>query len=159
MQNNSLKILFVVNPSAGKKSTKKNWETIIREYFKSLEHTIELFLLTGKNDAVSLQYWIDKFKPDRVVAVGGDGTVSFVARQLLSSPIAMGILPAGSANGMARELQIPAAPQGAMDVIVNGDIKCSDLICINDKHICLHLSDLGINAQLIKYFEEGNMRG
>jgi diacylglycerol kinase (ATP) len=158
MQDSSLKILFVINPGSGTKS-KKNWETITREYFKPLQHPIEFFLLTGKNDADSLQFWIDKFKPDRVVAVGGDGTVSLVAKQLLNSPIAMGILPAGSANGMAKELNIPTTVEGAMDVIINGDIRCSDLIQINDNNICLHLSDLGVNAQLIKYFEKDNIRG
>src|SRR3982750_3121449 len=107
MQSSSLKILFVINPGSGTKS-KKNWETITREYFKTLPHVIDFFLLTGKNDAGSLQYWIDHFKPDRVVAVGGDGTVSLVAKQLLNSSIAMGILPASSANGMAKELNIPA---------------------------------------------------
>ena len=158
MQNVPLKILFVINPGSGTKS-KKDWEKVTREYFKSLSHVIEFYLLTGKNDATSLQFWIDKFKPDRVVAVGGDGTVSLVAQQLLNSPVAMGILPAGSANGMAKELQIPTTTEGAMDVIINGDIKCCDLINVNDNNICLHLGDIGINAQLIKYFEEDNIRG
>lgn len=157
-QNDTLKILFVINPGSGAKS-KKDWETETREYFKPLNHTIEFFLLTGKNDAVSLQYWIDTYKPERVIAVGGDGTVSLVAEQLLGSSIAMGILPAGSANGMAKELNIPVTVDGAMDVILNGEIKCTDLIRINDKYICLHLSDLGVNAQLVKYFDEGNLRG
>ena len=156
--NSSLKILFVINPGSGTKS-KTDWETLTREYFKLLPHTIEFFLLSGKNDATSLQYWIDSFKPDRVIAVGGDGTVSLVAEQLLKSSIVMGILPAGSANGMATELQIPTTVEGAMDVILNGEIKCTDLIRINDKEICLHLSDVGVNAQLVKYFEEGNLRG
>src|SRR4051812_46682425 len=102
----SLKILFVINPKSGTKS-KIAWEPAIREYFANLEHTFDFFLLDGKDDATSLQYWIKKLQPDRVIAVGGDGTVSFVAEQLLKSNIAMGILPAGSANGMARELNIP----------------------------------------------------
>ncbi len=153
-----LKILFVINPGSGTKS-KTDWETVTREFFKIHKHTIEFFLLTGNDDAVSLQYWIDNYKPDRVVAVGGDGTVSLVAEHLLNSSIAMGILPAGSANGMAKELNIPTTPDGALDVIINGKIKCSDLIHINEKYYCLHLSDLGLNAQLVKYFEEGNLRG
>ncbi|MEO6328656.1 MAG: YegS/Rv2252/BmrU family lipid kinase [Ginsengibacter sp.] len=157
-ENDTLKILFVINPGSGTKS-KKDWETVTREYFKSLKHIIEFFLLTGNNDAISLRYWIDTYKPDRVIAVGGDGTVSLVAEQLLNSSVAMGILPAGSANGMAKELAIPETVNGAMDVILNGEIKSTDLIRINDKAICLHLSDLGVNAQLVKYFEEGNLRG
>lgn len=157
-QNDTLKILFVINPGSGTKS-KTDWETETREYFKSHKHTIEIFLLTGKDDEASLQYWINTYKPNRVVAVGGDGTVSLVAKNLLNSPIAMGILPAGSANGMAKELAIPETVNEAIDVILNGEIKCTDLIQINDKHICLHLSDIGVNAQLVKYFAEGNLRG
>lgn len=153
-----LKILFVINPGSGTKS-KIAWEPAIRNYFLNLNHTFDFFLLTGKDDATSLQYWIEKLQPERVIAVGGDGTVSLVAEQLLNKNIAMGILPAGSANGMAKELNIPVQVDGALDIILNGDIKRCDAIRINNKEICLHLSDLGFNARLIKYFEQGNLRG
>ncbi len=102
----NLKILFVLNPVSGGKK-KIHWEPIIRQYFKELPHTIEFFVLSGKDDQDSLQYWFEKFKPDRVIAVGGDGTISLVAKQMLGTEMAMGILPAGSANGMAKELAIP----------------------------------------------------
>lgn len=157
-QSDSLKILFVINPSSGTKS-KTDWETVTRNYFKPLQHNIEFYLISGKDDADSLRYWIDNFKPERVVAVGGDGTISLVAEQLIGTGIAMGILPAGSANGMAKELEIPTNVEGAIEVILAGEIKESDLICINGKEMCLHLSDLGVNAQLVKYFEQGNLRG
>jgi len=154
----TLNILFVINPKAGAKA-KLNWETIVRNYFKDLSHHIEFYLLTGKNDAASIQYWIDKIKPDRIIAVGGDGTVSSVAKILLGSGIPMGILPAGSANGMARELEIPDTVESAMDVLLNGIVKKSDVIKINEDNICIHLSDLGINAQIIKYFQQVGKRG
>lgn len=158
MSSESLKILFVINPGSGPKSH-GNWEPVIRQYFKDTLHSIEIFLLSGKNDADSLKYWIHKIKPDKVVAVGGDGTVSLVAQQLLSTGIEMGILPAGSANGMARELNIPSNFEGAMAVVLNGKAKDTDVIRINDNSICIHLSDIGVNAQIIKYFEEGKVRG
>lgn len=154
----NLKLLFVINPISGTKA-KIAWEPAIRDYFANLQHSFDFFLLDGKDDATSLQYWIDKLQPDRVIAVGGDGTVSLVAKQLLGKNIAMGILPAGSANGMAKELNIPVKIEGALNIILNGDIKNCDVIRINDKEICLHLSDLGFNAQLIKYFDQGNLRG
>jgi diacylglycerol kinase (ATP) len=154
----NLKILFVINPISGSKR-KINWERAIRKYFLTLLHSFDFFLLDGKDDATSLQYWIEKLHPDRVIAVGGDGTVSLVAEQLLGKNIAMGILPAGSANGMAKELNIPTDINGALDVILNGEIKCCDVIKINDKEICLHLSDIGVNAKLVKYFALGNLRG
>ena len=80
-----LKFLFVVNPVSGGKS-KNNCQEAIIEYFRTKPHAIDFLLLTGKNDAVSLDDRIKKTKPDRVIAVGGDGTINFVARKLLSCP-------------------------------------------------------------------------
>lgn len=154
----NLKILFVINPISGRKSS-STWESAIRNHFVNLPHSFDFFLLDGKDDATSLKYWIEKLQPDRVIAVGGDGTVSLVAEQLLGKNIPMGILPAGSANGMARELDIPIEVNAALDIVINGAIKKCDAIRINEKEICLHLSDLGLNAHLVKYFEQGNLRG
>lgn len=154
----NLKILFVLNPVSGGKK-KINWETAIRNYFKTLNHTIEIYLLKDKDDTGSIKYWIEKLQITRIVAVGGDGTVSLIARQLFGTNLIMGILPAGSANGMAKELGIPETPAQALDIIVNGKVKCCDIIKINDNDFSLHLSDFGMNARLIKYFEDSRLRG
>jgi len=156
-QSEALKTLFVINPVSGGK-TKQNWATAITDYCKPLNHSVEFFLLDGKNDAASLKHWISELHPDRVVAVGGDGTISLVAKQLLGTGMSLGIVPAGSANGMAKELQIPEDLDAALDIIFKGTMRSMDVVCIND-HICLHLSDIGMNAQLVKYFEEGKGRG
>lgn len=154
----ALQILFVLNPVSGGKK-KINWENAIRNYFKTLNHTIEIYILKDKDDTGSIKYWIEKLQITRVIAVGGDGTVSLIAKQLFGTNLIMGILPAGSANGMAKELGIPETPAEALDIIVNGRIKCCDIIKINEDTISLHLSDFGMNAQLIKYFEESPLRG
>jgi len=159
MENPSdLKILFVMNPASGGKK-KVNWESVIRDYFKNLPHTIEFYVLSGKDDTGSLDYWIDKLGITRIIAVGGDGTLTLLAKQLIGKDIIMGILPAGSANGMAKELDIPDDPNAALDIVVNGVIKHCDILKINDDDICLHLSDFGLNARLIKYFDESPLRG
>ena len=159
MENSShLKILFVLNPVSGGKK-KIDWESVIRDYFKNLGHQIELYVLSDKDDTGSLNYWIEKLQITRIVAVGGDGTVTLIAKQLLGTDLIMGILPAGSANGMAKELQIPETPEEALDIIVNGTVKCCDVIKINENDISLHLSDFGLNARLVKYFDEGMLRG
>lgn len=154
----SLKILFVLNPVSGGKK-KIDWETAIRNYFKNLPHVIEIYILTGKDDTGSIKYWIEKLQATRIVAVGGDGTVSLIAKQLYGTDLIMGILPAGSANGLAREFDIPEIPSKALDIIINGKVKCCDVIKINDNEISLHLSDFGLNARLIKYFDESRLRG
>ena len=154
----NLNILFILNPVSGGKK-KRNWEPIIRNYFKPLSYNIEFFILTGRDDASSIQYWIKKLSPQKVVAVGGDGTISLVAQQLIGSSIPMGILPGGSANGMAEELKLPVDPSSAMDIILNGKLKQCDAIKINENEICIHLSDLGLNARIVKYFDKSAFRG
>lgn len=154
----SLKILFVVNPIAGGKE-KKDWETAIREFFKASDYTIEFFIQTGANDKPSIQHHIERFAPDTVVAIGGDGTVKMVAEIIKETAINLGIIPAGSANGLARELGIPVDVNGAIQVILNGRPKKIDAIRINEEDLCFHLSDIGLNALLVKYFESSKKRG
>ena len=98
-------------------------------------------------------------QPDCVVAVGGDGTLKIVATVLLGTSLIIGMLPAGSANGMARELGIPPDIQGSLDVLVNGERRQMDVIQVNDADICLHLSDIGLNAQVVMHYEQNSLRG
>jgi diacylglycerol kinase (ATP) len=152
------RILFIINPVSGGKA-KTDWEDQIRSTIHDSIHEMEFFLLTGKEDESSVRNHIERVKPDRVVAVGGDGTVKLVAGILRDRAIPLGILPAGSANGMARELGIPLLPADALKVVMNGAVKAIDLIYVNNNEICIHLSDLGLNAMLVKYFEGSESRG
>lgn len=153
-----LKILFVINPSAGNNSD-TDWKENIRKYFTEKKFTIDYFLLPQKPDTAKLKQYIFNQMPAKLIAVGGDGTVAMLANIVAGTQIALGILPGGSANGMARELGIPDALNDALQIVENGIIKNCDTIKINDQNICLHLSDIGLNAQLIKYFDEGKLRG
>lgn len=154
----TLKILFVVNPIAGGRS-KTDWETAIRESFRQSPHRIEFFIQTGKGDEGSIRYHLSVLQPDSVVAVGGDGTVKMVAELLQGTAVRMGIIPAGSANGLARELGIPLDLHGAIRVVLHGNCSKLDAIQINNKELCFHLSDVGMNALLVRYFEESKTRG
>ena len=149
--------LFAINPVSGGKD-KTDWTVGINTYFADLPHTVELLYLDGETDPEAIHQAITDLKPDRVVAVGGDGTLKIVAEQLLDSHIPLGVLPAGSANGMARELGIPADVQGSLNVVTNGRPQPVDVIRINEE-ICLHLSDIGLNAQVVKHYEQNNWRG
>lgn len=153
-----LKILFVINPVSGGKD-KVNWKEDIQDYYKKTDHNVEFYKLTGKGDKPALKNHIAKFNPAKVVAVGGDGTIKLVAELLLNSSICLGILPAGSANGMAKELCIPADINEALNIVTAGIAKKISVITINDTDISIHLSDMGLNALLVKYFEEGSGRG
>jgi len=159
MQNKpTLKLLFIINPISGGKE-KNDWEAAIRKYFSDKPHAIEIYLLTGKEDKTSIRHHISTVNPDRVVAVGGDGTVKLLAEIVKETELPLGILPAGSANGMAKELDIPLDPEAALEVITNGECRKIDVIRINEEEICIHLADIGLNAMLVKYFESSSKRG
>ncbi len=152
-----MKILFILNPVSGGKK-KIDWQPLIHDYFALLPHRIVFYTLTGNNDKEAIGNSIKNCSPDRVVAVGGDGTINLVCKELLHSAIPMGILPAGSANGMAKELKIDENPSIALDTILNGKVQQCDIIQINEDDISIHLSDLGLNARLVKYFDK-DIRG
>lgn len=153
-----LKYLFVINPRSGK-NNKQPFEDVINDFFSENPDLFKIYLLPDKFDAKQVKDHISKLQPEQVIAVGGDGTITMLANILAGTDIPLGILPGGSANGMAKELGIPEDATEALTIIQTGYVKRCDLIKINDKTYCLHLSDLGLNAQLIKYFDEGKLRG
>lgn len=153
-----LRFLFVVNPASGS-AAKTDWTAAIHDYFAPLPHVAEVLTLTGSDDAPALRARIDATRPDRLVAVGGDGTVKLVAEAALAADLPLAVLPAGSANGMARELDLPADPVQALDVAVRGTEKTVDVLYLNGTDLCLHLSDIGLNAQLVRHAQTRNWRG
>lgn len=65
------------------------------------------------------------------VAVGGDGTVSQLASALSGSDVALGIVPFGSGNGLARHLGVPMDYPGAMKLIETGAVQYIDKGVVN----------------------------
>lgn len=157
--NKSSELLFIINPSSGAKN-KTDWKEKIKEYFKTKQEGFNIYELTGgENDKAELKKQLFELKPKKVIAVGGDGTVKMVAEELMHTEMILGILPAGSANGMAKELEIPDNVEKAFDIILNGKAEKIDVLKISDNNTSIHLSDMGLNALLIHYFEKGNQRG
>jgi len=154
---NAIKLLFIINPGSGK--NKKDWGKIFPAFFEDKpSFTIELYELPRDCEKSIICKKIDDAQADIVVAVGGDGTVKLVAECLLHTGRVMGILPAGSANGLAKELGIPAATQGALQHLLKTATQNIHLIKINGQ-LCVHLSDIGFNASVIQIFESAKRRG
>ncbi|MEO6316363.1 MAG: YegS/Rv2252/BmrU family lipid kinase [Chitinophagaceae bacterium] len=151
-----LKLLFIINPGAGNKGV--DWPAAINDFFQHLPHTTEQYLLTRGCNTDSIKDKISDSKPDRVIAVGGDGTVKLVAECLLHTEITMGIVPAGSANGLAKELHIPTDTSAALQHLLKEETQKIHLVKINGQ-LCVHLSDIGFNASVIKIFESEKRRG
>jgi len=154
-----MKILFVVNPISGG----INKEPFIREAkLKCKNYGIQyhLFKTTGQDDKKKLEDVLLKFRPDKVASVGGDGTTLFTAIALLNKPIPMGIIPLGSANGMAVELFVNLEPLKALDDLIMSEVVAGlDMLMVNDKHYSIHIGDVGINASIVDAYSKDKNRG
>ena len=154
-----MKLLFVVNPISGgvdKEPFLKEAKALCIKY----DIDYRIFKTTGKNDEESVRSLLNEYDPDKVLSVGGDGTTLFTALALLGSGYPMGIIPLGSANGMATELFVNPKPIEALkDVIMSEKIAGLDLLRVNDEHYTTHIGDVGVNAQIVEAYEKDPKRG
>ncbi|RAV97754.1 hypothetical protein DQQ10_26940 [Pseudochryseolinea flava] len=154
-----MKVLFIMNPNAGRSNADK---TILAIHNRAIVDPFDFkFVYTrGEDDDERINTQLEAYQPDRVVACGGDGTLQLVARNLVGKNIPLGILPTGSANGLATAMSIPSDPEEALDVILKRKkIKPTDMLKFNDEHWCIHLSDIGTNALLVKSYHEAGDKG
>ena len=155
-ENKTIKLLFIINPNSG--NSKIDWTTEIENYFANSVHTIDFYHLTKDCNVETIKAKIKSFSPQKVVAVGGDGTIKLVAECILNTKMQLGILPAGSANGLAKEFDISNVPTEALDVLLEGIPTKIHAVSVNDQ-LCIHLSDVGLNAYMVKEFENQPVRG
>jgi diacylglycerol kinase (ATP) len=154
-----MKLLFVINPVAGGSDHTTTIESL-RELATSSGILAEFLLTNGKDDRQMLNRSLEKYRPDRVIVGGGDGTIRMVAENLIDYKLPMGILPLGSANGLATALEIPNDPIAALKkVLASAAIRNMDMLRFNDEHFCIHVADIGVNALIVKKYQESDQRG
>ncbi|WP_437610536.1 lipid kinase [Erwinia sp. V71] len=86
---------------------------------------------------------------DRVIIGGGDGTLNNAAPALLATQLPLGILPLGTANDLARTLQIPGDIRQAIRLIAAGNTRKIDLGDVNDR-LFFNVSSIGFSASLAR---------
>ena len=149
--------LLVANPISGG-TDKSRIMDFSKEAADQNEVDLYIYETTGNNDADEIRSRYKKHRIDRVIVAGGDGTILLVAEALEEEKPTLAIIPSGSANGLAKDLDIPAGIEESIGIAFEGKVIGMDMICINGKR-SLHLSDIGLNAELIKNYEEGSIRG
>lgn len=151
------KILVVINPISGDLE-KDDLKNKIEQDLSRRHHEHYVFETTGTADKEKIENLINTQNPDLVLVVGGDGTIQLVAQSIMDKNVSVGIIPAGSANGLAFNLNIPDTLEDQIDVALGTHTLMMDIISIND-HYSLHIADLGINAALIENYENSDVRG
>lgn len=151
------RVLMVVNPISGGRD-KDDLIKKAKEIINNEGLTSRIFFTSGKGDKESLRKEIEEFDPQRIFSVGGDGTIKLIAEILEDDSIPVAIYPAGSANGLAENFDLPSDTSSLTHIGLGNKFVHLDTILINNE-FCLHISDMGLNAALIKNYHEGNIRG
>ena len=150
-------VVMIVNPISG--DVDKEEFVAAAEAFAAQENQdFILYETDGENDISNIKKIYETHKPQRMLVAGGDGTIKMVAEALEQHDVILGILPAGSANGLSVDLDLPDSLEENLKIAFHNNFMEMDMICINGKK-SLHLSDLGLNAQLVKNYENSSTRG
>ena len=155
--NKKMKITFIVNPISGT-SSKEHIPELIDEMLDHERFDHEVRQTEYRGHAAEIARESAEAGVDIVVAVGGDGTVNEVARSLVHTQTALGIIPTGSGNGLARHLCIPMNSSKALEIINQCQIEAFDYGVINGlPFFCT--CGMGFDAFISLKFAEAGKRG
>ncbi|SNC61376.1 lipid kinase, YegS/Rv2252/BmrU family [Hymenobacter gelipurpurascens] len=152
-----MRICFILNPTSGTNRT-QDVPALLTRYATAAgaDFEIQLTQYAGHAEQLARQAAHQGFRV--VVAVGGDGTVNEVARGLLGTSAALGIVPRGSGNGLARHLHIPLDLPGAVKRVCQPTFQRIDVGHINERpFFCT--AGLGFDAHVSKMFARAGTRG
>jgi diacylglycerol kinase (ATP) len=150
-------IIMVVNPISG--DIDKAELIVMVSLFAEKENlNLVIYTTSGVADIVNIKALYETYNPERIIVAGGDGTIKMVAEAMEKHDVVLGILPAGSANGLAVDLNLPSTVEENLAIAFHNNYMEIDMISINGKK-SIHLSDLGLNAEMIKNYEKSSIRG
>ena len=153
----SKKVFFIINRFSGT-GYQDSIEGRIIDACAALNYgcTIEYTRQRGHATELAQRAVAENF--DIAFAVGGDGTVNEVAQGLIGSHVAMGILPKGSGNGLARHLGIPMKFTEALKVMKSSQVINMDTMSVNGK-LSVNVSGIGFDGHVAGMFGQNGKRG
>jgi diacylglycerol kinase (ATP) len=150
------KLLFIINPISGTHQ-KKSIQKAIEQEFTAEEHEIIYTEYSGHAYEIVSQKLHEGYR--YFIAVGGDGTVNEVASALVKTEGTLGIIPAGSGNGLARHLHIPVVNgTEAISIIRHHKIQSIDVGKVNGRYFFCTCGT-GFDASVGKTFASDSRRG
>jgi YegS/Rv2252/BmrU family lipid kinase len=150
------KLLFIINPRSGKKRSGHIIDVIKNKMPSSLSYEIQTW-----NNLEEFKLVEEKLQSGNytdAIAVGGDGSVNLTGRTILNTGITLGIIPAGSGNGLARTLGYSMKTEKALQQIIEGKTEVIDSGSVNGiPFFCT--SGIGFDAHIGNLFANLPKRG
>lgn len=143
------KVAFIINPF----SAKKNYQPFLNELKSKVKDPLYYISesISGTDEFIQNHFNdIDIF-----VAIGGDGTISTVAKNLINTEKILAIFPAGSGNGFSNETQFSKNLDELLEKINAKNSRKIDTFTVNDK-LSINVSGTGFDGKVVKEFEKTN---
>lgn len=150
------RVLFIYNPVAGhrhKEISRKNLDRIGRKIGARFD-----FVVTKAPGHATQIAQENRDKYDLIVAVGGDGTANEIGKALVGAGTALGILPKGSGNGLARELNMSGDVHKVLQMLISWHVRSIDTLSLNGRE-CLNVAGTGFDADVAFAFSQTKQRG
>ena len=138
---------FIINPF----SAKKNYQPFLDELKKKIGNPLYYVSesIPGTDDFIRENF----DNVDIFVAIGGDGTISTVARNLINTDKILAIFPAGSGNGFSNETKFSKNLDELLDKIKAKASRKIDTFTVNDR-LSINVSGTGFDGKVVKEFEK-----
>ncbi|MGZ3764911.1 MAG: diacylglycerol/lipid kinase family protein [Mucilaginibacter sp.] len=150
------KALFIINPVSGGKKKDKVPELIQKNLDTNLFEPTIVFTTGALHASELAKDAVGQY--DYVVAVGGDGTVNEIASSIVGTDTAIGIIPFGSGNGLARFLGIPMDTAQAIKTLNKERVETIDSAKLNDQWF-FNMAGMGFDAHISEVFSHDKTRG
>jgi YegS/Rv2252/BmrU family lipid kinase len=151
------RIAFIINPRSGINS-KKDLPSLIEKTLDKNLYEASVFYTQRAGHATEISKDLLTKGFDVIVAVGGDGTVNEIAKILIHSNAALGIIPGGSGNGLARHLDISLDAEKAIRILNENYSIQMDTASMNNSPFFV-TSGVGFDAHIGHQFSKRKKRG
>lgn len=155
-----MKVRVILNPRSGANARSPRLLADLQAFLRAQRLDADVVLTAARAHATELARAAAADGCDRVVAVGGDGTVNEVAQGLVGTRAALGIVPRGSGNGLARHLGLPLHPFRALAVATSSASVAHPIDTgTADGRLFLTAMGVGFDAEIVHRFNELTRRG
>jgi YegS/Rv2252/BmrU family lipid kinase len=141
------KVAFIINPF----SAKKNYQPFLNELKTKVNNPLYYVSESIPGTEEFIQSHFEEV--DIFVAIGGDGTISTVAKSLINTEKILAIFPAGSGNGFSNETRFSKNLDELLEKIKAKNSRKIDTFTVNDR-LSINVSGTGFDGKVVKEFEK-----
>jgi diacylglycerol kinase (ATP) len=153
-----MKAAIIINPFAGKRRRTPRVRHLAERMAADLGVALSVKVIKGPRHGIELAQAAVSAGAERVLCVGGDGTLNAVATGLIGTGVPLGVVPLGSGNGYARSLGLPQKAEEALRVAFTGTPRSMDVGYLNEQ-LFLGTSGIGFDARVADRFDRTKGRG